>query len=127
MRGKAENDVKILALASLTAASLAASVALAQTAPAEPVQPASQSAGLCVRLNDSGQVIDAQIAQTSGDPALDENAVALARTLQWAPPYPKPGWLGVRVTLSNDGPSPTPAGALPHCSAASDSTSGLAI
>ncbi len=119
--------MKILALASLAAASLAASVAFAQTPQAESGPPAIQSAGLCVRLNEMGQVIDAQIAQTSGDPALDENAVALARTLQWAPPYPKPGWLGVRVTLSDSAPGPTPAGALPHCSAASDSKAGLAI
>ena len=124
--------MKILALASLAAASLAASVALAQTAPGQtpsagPVQPDQQSAGLCVRINEMGEVTDARIAQTSGDPALDENAVALARTLQWAPPYPKPGWLGVRVTLSNSAPSPTPAAALPHCSAASDSKAGLAI
>ncbi len=125
--GEAENAVRLLALAPIAAASLVASVALAQTSPADPSQSAPQSAGLCVRLNEMGQVIDAQVAQTSGDPALDENAVALARTLQWDPPYPKPGWLGVRVTLSNNGPSPTPAGALPHCSAASDSKAGLAI
>ena len=118
--------MKILALP-IIAASLAGSVAIAQTPPAEPAQPPSQSAGLCVRLNEMGQVIDAQIAQTSGDAALDQNAVALARTLQWAPPYPKPGWLGVRVTLSDTGPSPTPAAALPHCSAASDSKSAVAI
>ena len=124
--------MKILALASIVAASLAASAALAQTPgpqppSADPAQPASQSAGLCVRLNEMGEVIDARIAQTSGDEALDEHAVELARTLQWAPPYPQPGWLGVRVTLSNSTPGPTPAGALPHCSAASDSKAGFAI
>lgn len=128
--------VKILAAPLLAAASLlaiAGPVAFAQTdqvAPAPPIQAApsdAQSAGLCVRLNDKGEVVDAQIAQTSGDATLDENAVALAKTLQWAPPFPKPGWLGVRITLSNTGPNPTPAEALPHCSAASDAKSRMAI
>ena len=109
--------MKILAVTAIAAATLLGGAAVAQTIQSQaqleaPAQPATQSAGLCVRLNDKGEVVDAQIAQTSGDPALDENAVALAKTLQWAPPFPKAGWLGVRVTLSNDGPSPTPAAAL---------------
>src|SRR6185503_2741646 len=104
-----------------------AATALAQVPDAQPARPAAQSAGLCVRLDGEGKVIDAQIAQTSGDETLDQNAVELARTLQWAPPYPKAGWLGVRITLSDTQPGPTPAGALPHCSAASDAKSRLTI
>jgi TonB family protein len=131
--------VKILAAPLILAAGIALSPPLAfaqisQNAP-PPALPDlgsgshadSESAGLCVRLNDKGEVVDAQIAQTSGDETLDENAVALAKTLQWAPPYPKAGWLGVRITLSNTGPSPTPAEALPHCSASSDAKSRLAV
>jgi TonB family protein len=127
--------VTYLAAPLIAAAGLLTGASAAPAAPAAPTpsvqaapsQPDIQSAGLCVRLNDQGEVIDAQIAQTSGDETLDENAVALARTLQWAPPYPKAGWLGVRITLSNTGPGPTPAEALPHCSAASDAKSRLAI
>lgn len=126
--------MKSLAVTALAAATLLGGAALAQTIQPQaeaqlsaPASPETQSAGLCVRLNDQGEVVDAQIAQTSGDPVVDQNAVELAKTLQWAPPYPKAGWLGVRVTLSNVGPSPTPAGALPHCSVASDSKSGIAI
>ena len=122
--------MKILALTAI-AASLVGGAALAQSsqpqAQAEAATPAAQSAGLCVRLNDQGEVMEAQIAQTSGDASLDESAIALAKGLQWAPPYPKAGWLGVRVTLSNAAPGPTPAAALPHCSIASDAKSGLAI
>jgi TonB family protein len=121
----------IIAFASVLASAPVAPAAIAQTTQAAPAQSGAQSdtqsAGLCVRLNDRGEVVDAQIAQTSGDEMLDENAVALAKTLQWAPPYPKPGWLGVRITLSNTGPNPTPAEALPHCSAASDSKARLPV
>ena len=117
----------LIAAASLLATAPLAPAALAQIAQDEPAQPGPQSAGLCVRLNDTGEVIDAQIAQTSGDQALDENAIALARKLQWAPPYPRAGWLGVRITLSDSAPGPTPAGALPHCSAASDAKSRTEI
>ena len=128
--------MKSLAAPVIAAASLlalpAAPAAFAQSvqvpsAQVERAQPDAQSAGLCVRLNDRGEVIDAQIAQTSGDEDLDQNAVALARTLQWAPPFPKAGWLGVRITLSNSGPNPTPAEALPHCSADADAKARLTI
>ena len=123
--------MKILAAPLITAIGLLAGAplapAVAQVSDAPPAHAGAQSAGLCVRLDDQGKVIDAQIAQTSGDQALDQNAVELARTLQWAPPYPKAGWLGVRITLSDTQPGPTPAGALPHCSAASDAKSRLAI
>lgn len=116
---KRENAVKILA-AAVCALALSSAAAMAETAPTPAAAAAPQSAGLCVLLDEKGQVIDARIAQTSGDPSLDENAVALARQLQWSPPYPQPGWLGVRITLSPSGPGPSRPGAMPHCSAASD-------
>jgi TonB family protein len=123
--------VKILAIAAIAALGPLSGPVLAQTSDASqleptPIQAQAQAAGLCVKLDDMGEVVDARIAQTSGDPALDQNAVALAHQLQWSPPYPKAGWLGVRITLS---PSPEPAtpGAVPHCSAASDDSVASAI
>lgn len=123
--------MKILAIAAVAALGLLSSPVLAQTAdPAQlqptPVQTQAQAAGLCVKLDDMGEVIDARIAQTSGDPALDQNAIALAHQLQWSAPYPKAGWLGVRITLSPS-PEPAPPGAVPHCSAASDDSVASAI
>ena len=108
------------AFAALVLATAAASArASAPAAGAEADQPA-YSAGLCVLLDDRGQVIDARIAQTSGDQGLDDNAITLARKLQWSAPYPKAGWLGVRITLSEAAPATPAPGSLPHCSAASD-------
>ncbi len=72
-------------------------------------------------------MIDARIAQTSGDQDLDANAVNLARKLQWSAPYPKAGWLGVRITLSEAAPGAAPPGSLPHCSAGSDARTAEAI
>jgi TonB family protein len=103
------------ALLSLAAAGPAGAQAL--TSP-----DAHLSAGVCVLLNETGHVLDARLAQTSGDARLDSDALQLARQLQWSPPYPKAGWLGVRVTLGAVPPGP-PTG-LPHCSAGSDVGTG---
>jgi TonB family protein len=81
---------------------------------------APPSAGVCVLLNDVGHVLDARLAETSGDPQLDSEAVQLARQLQWNPPFPKAGWLGVRVTMGEIPPGPPNGLGPPHCSAASD-------
>ncbi len=122
--------MRILASTAFAALALAAAAASAQasapaTAPAAD-EPA-YSAGLCVLLDDRGQVIDARIAQTSGDQGLDDNAINLARKLQWSAPYPKAGWLGVRITLSEQPPATPAPGSLPHCSAASDARAADAI
>jgi TonB family protein len=85
------------------------------------------SAGVCILLNDTGRVLDARLAQTSGDPELDSDALQLARQLQWNPPYPKAGWLGVRVTLGEPPQGPAPRQGLPHCSAGSDDGSASPI
>ena len=120
--------MKILSAAVLAAAALAgaasAQTSLVSTPPALPPAP---SAGLCVLLGERGQVIDARIAQTSGDAAMDDDAMALVRKLQWAPPYPKPGWLGGRITLSQAAPKPAAPGSMPHCSAASDAATANTI
>ena len=85
------------------------------------------SAGICVLLNDRGQVLDARLAQTSGSTQLDNDAMLLARQLQWDPPYPKAGWLGVRVTLGEAPPGPPSRLGLPHCSAGSDEGTGQSL
>lgn len=112
--------MKTLAKTVIAAAALLAGAAFASPPAATPPTPASPlSAGLCVLLGDSGQVVDARLAQTSGDPSLDQDALTLAKKLQWAPPYPKAGWLGVRITLGGSRPDPA-KGSAPHCSASSD-------
>ena len=122
--------MKIFPAAAIAALAFASAAALASP-PATPSAPAAGptegSAGLCVLMGDRGQVIDARIAQTSGDAAMDQDVVALARTLRWSPPYPKPGWLGMRITLSQHGPIAPPPGSPPHCSGASDRDIGDAI
>jgi TonB family protein len=97
-------------------------LSLAAAGPAgaqEPSASAPPSAGVCVLLNDVGHVLDARLAETSGDPQLDSEALQLARQLQWKPPFPKAGWLGVRVTMGEIPPGPPNLGP-PHCSAAPD-------
>ncbi len=113
--------------AAIAAISLAGGAAVAQAPAAAQPAPQAQSAGLCVLLDERGQVMDARLAQTSGDPDLDQNAIALARKLQWSPPYPQPGWLGVRITLSNTSPAGAPAGPVPHCGAAAGAAPANAI
>lgn len=98
------------------------SLSLAASAGAEDSQSPPKdhtSAGLCVLLDNQGRVLDARLAQTSGDPKIDEDAVELARKLQWAPPYPEPGWLGVRITLGA-APGPTSPQDMPHCGSTPD-------
>ncbi len=114
--------MRILASTALAALAFTGAAAFAQTsAPSSgPAAAPASSAGLCVLLGDRGEVIDARIAQTSGDQDLDANAVDLARKLRWSAPYPKAGWLGVRITLSEAAPAAAPPGSMPHCSAASD-------
>ncbi len=85
------------------------------------------SAGLCVLLDGKGQVTEARLVQTSGDPQVDQDAVDLARKLQWSPPYPRAGWLGMRITVGDAPPGPTPKEALPHCDAASDAKAATSI
>ena len=117
--------MRILASTAALVLAFAGAAALAETsAPSSgPAATApAYSAGLCVLLGDRGEVIDARIAQTSGDQDLDANAVNLARKLQWSAPYPKAGWLGVRITLSEAAPAAAPPGSMPHCSAASDAS-----
>ncbi len=121
-----ENTVKILAPCIVAVAAFAGAAAFAQ-APSPSADAPAYSAGLCVLLDDRGEVIDARIAETSGDQDLDDHAVVLARKLQWSPPYPKAGWLGVRITLSQAAPAAAPPGSLPHCSAASDAKFSDAI
>ncbi len=117
--------MRLSVAAAIAVFSLASGAAVAPAA-AQPA-PQAQSAGLCVLLDERGQVMDARVAQTSGDPDLDQNAIAVARKLQWSPPYPQPGWLGVRITLSNAGPAGAPAGPVPHCSTASGAAGADAI
>ena len=126
MATKRESAVKILVSTAIAAAlAFVGPTAFAQDfGPAAP-EPAS-SAGLCVLLDDRGQVIDARIAQTSGDASLDDHAVSLARKLQWNAPFPKAGWLGVRITLSRAAAA-APKGSMPHCSVASDAATANAI
>lgn len=119
--------MKILLSTSIAAAlALVSPAAFAQDVPPAASEPAS-SAGLCVLLDDRGQVIDARIAQTSGDPSLDDHAVSLARRLRWNAPFPNAGWLGVRITLSQAAPAAAPKGSMPHCSVASYSATANAI
>jgi TonB family protein len=123
--------VKILPAAAIAVLAFTSPAALASAPAAAPAAPAAAptegSAGLCILMGDMGQVIDARIAQTSGDAAMDQDVVALARTLRWSPPYPRPGWLGMRITLSKHGPISPPPGSPPHCSASSDDDVGDAI
>ncbi len=122
--------MRILASTAVAALAFAGAAAFAQTSESSSGPAAAApaySAGLCVLLGDRGEVIDARIAQTSGDQDLDANAVNLARKLQWSAPYPKAGWLGVRITLSEAAPRAAPPGSLPHCSAASDARAAEAI
>jgi TonB family protein len=104
----------------ITGALLSLAIAGPAGAQDRPNAGAHPSAGVCILLNDRGQVLDARLAQTSGDPQLDSDALQLARQLQWNPPYPKPGWLGVRVTLGELPPGPATRQGLPHCSSGSD-------
>ncbi|HEY5410080.1 MAG TPA: TonB family protein [Caulobacteraceae bacterium] len=119
--------MRVLLAAAIAVFSLAGGTALAPAPSAAQPAPQAQSAGLCVLLGEKGEVIEARLAQTSGDPDLDQNAIAQARKLQWSPPYPQPGWLGVRITLSDTGPGDAPAGVPPHCSAASQAVPADAI
>jgi len=102
----------------LTTGGVLLSLALTGAAVAQDGQ-VRASAEICVLLDDKGQVLDARLAETSGDPRIDQDAIDLARKLQWEPPYPKPGWLGVRITLGGT-PGPMPEQSLPHCSSSSD-------
>ena len=119
--------MKFLACTILVAAlALTGAEALAQDS-APIAATAAYSAGLCVLLDDQGQVIDARIAQTSGDASLDDHAVSLARRLQWIAPFPKAGWLGVRIVLSETALAAAPKGSMPHCSAASGAAHADAV
>ena len=114
------------ALLSLAAAGPAGAQAQAQ-AQAWVRADAHPSAGICVLLNNKGEVLDARLAQTSGNAQLDSDAIQLARQLQWDPPYPKAGWLGVRVTLGEAPPGPPSRLGLPHCSPGSDAGTGQSL
>lgn len=119
--------MKILVGLTIAVIGLGVQAASAQDSKPSAAPPPGHSAGLCVLLGATGEVIEARVAQTSGDPDLDRKAVAMARQLQWSAPYPKPGWLGLRVSLSDGRQHPADPGALPQCSAASESAQSGAI
>jgi TonB family protein len=56
-------------------------------------------AAICIQLDSTGHVVDARVAVSSGDETTDQAALQIAKELHWDRPYPKPGWVGIRIGL----------------------------
>ena len=59
------------------------------------------SAGVCIKLNATGGVEAAKIMNSSGDPKIDQAILQAASQLTWDKPYPKPGWVGIRLDIGS--------------------------
>ena len=68
------------------------------------------NAGVCVKLDNSGHVIAAKITESSGDRATDTAIAQLATQVHWDKPYPRSGWMPMRLGVGSDAQSlkPTP-------------------
>ncbi len=68
------------------------------------------NAGVCVKLDNAGHVIAAKITETSGDQSTDAAIVELATQVHWDKPYPRAGWMPMRLGVGNEAESlkPTP-------------------
>lgn len=75
--------------------------------------------GICLHIGKHGKVVEARLATSSGDAAMDTSVVNYARTLHWDKPYPKPGWIGINIAVGS-GPTDAP---FPDCSAYSKASS----
>jgi hypothetical protein len=75
--------------------------------------------GVCLHIGKYGKVVEARLATSSGDAAMDTSVVNYARTLHWDKPYPNPGWIGINIAVGN-GPTDVP---FPDCSTYSKASS----
>ncbi|HEY2071721.1 MAG TPA: hypothetical protein VGG48_19330 [Rhizomicrobium sp.] len=55
------------------------------------------NAGVCLKLNDTGRVLEGRITESSGNAEADLAIMELASQLHWDKPYPKPGWMPIRL------------------------------
>jgi len=83
--------------------------AMAASLPASATAP-NGNAGVCVKLDNAGHVIAARITESSGDHATDTAIVELATQVHWDKPYPRAGWMPMRLGVGNEAQSlkPTP-------------------
>ena len=90
-------------LAALLLAAVAASLPASASAP-------NGNAGVCVKLDNSGHVVGAKITESSGDRATDTAIVELATQVHWDKPYPRAGWMPMRLGVGSQAQSlkPTP-------------------
>jgi hypothetical protein len=90
-------------LAALLLGAVAASLPAGASAP-------NGNAGVCVKLDSAGHVIAAKITESSGDRSTDTAIVELATQVHWDKPYPRAGWMPMRLGVGSEAQSlkPTP-------------------
>lgn len=93
------------AVALLAAAALGA---VAASLPAGASAP-SGNAGVCVKLDNAGHVIAARITDTSGDRTTDSAIVELATQVHFDKPYPRAGWMPMRLGVGSAAQSLKPS------------------
>jgi TonB family protein len=100
---RTQNRRTATVLAALLLAAAAASLPASASAP-------NGNAGVCVKLDNSGHVIAAKITESSGDRSTDTAIVELATQVHWDKPYPRAGWMPMRLGVGNEAQSlkPTP-------------------
>jgi TonB family protein len=91
-------------VAALLLGAIAASLPAGASAP-------SGNAGVCVKLDNGGHVIAARITESSGDRRTDDAIVELATQVHWDKPYPRAGWMPMRLGVGSAAQSlkPTPS------------------
>jgi hypothetical protein len=71
-------------------------------------QPPDGNAGVCIELNQTGHVIEAQIVDSSGDRKTDLAILTQSLLTHWDKPYPPAGWVGIRFGIGPHGDTKKP-------------------
>jgi TonB family protein len=75
----------------------------------------SGNAGVCIKLNTTGQVLDARVVESSGSASVDQAILQLVLQLHWDKPYPHAGWMPIRYGIGSDQTRQTKTKPLPSC------------